>query len=482
LTLSRSAGQLLNALAAVLIVRKLAQFEYGTYRQVLLLYSSVLLVGDADLSQSLYNLIPGRREQAGAMLGRTALATLLLSAVWAASLVGVAGLVAKYFGNPQLVSLMPLLAAYLALSLLAQAPEAWLITLQRIGTTSFNIGFYEGLKFILILSALAWDANVSGLLLAMLIAVACRLVHFFLHLRGDLEFSAPLFSGEQWAYSMMLWLPGLLNIAAIYAHQYIVGHYFEPATYAVYAVACFQIPFMGVLVTSIGEVLLVRATELRLQGRQAEIRRVWLSACRKAQVLFLPVTVALAVLARPLITALFSERYLASVALFVVIVLGLPFQGIFQDAMFRAYSAMRLYFFFYVLRLVLALGLGLAGVHWLGLWGAALSTLLVQAIVNVWQLTKVKTLVGLPFGQVLPWKEIGKIGLTSAGCGVLAAAATQFVRWAPLALLVGLGVFGMTYLTLAVKLSLISYEEMRNLKEGIRAGFGRLAWLRPKAT
>lgn len=70
LTASRVLGQILNAVAGFLIVRVLFQYDYGTYRQILLLFTTLYLIGDAAFAQSLYHFVPRERDRASIFLGQ----------------------------------------------------------------------------------------------------------------------------------------------------------------------------------------------------------------------------------------------------------------------------------------------------------------------------------------------------------------------------------------------------------------------------
>ena len=480
LTGSRALGQVFNALAGIFIVRALSQYDYGTYRQLFLLWTTLFLIGDAGFSQSLYQFIPGRREHAGKHIGQALLVTVGMAIAWMAGLLLLAGPLSRFFGNDKLVQHMFILVTYLGLSLFAKAPEAALISLERVGSVAVNTAVFEALKFALMLAALYTGGGITWLLRAMSFAAGLKLIHLFWILRDHISFAPTGAFAAQFQYSMALWLPSLLNIAGTYAHQYIVGYYFNPVDYAIYAVACFQVPLIGVLSTSVGEVLLVRATEYHTQNRREDLLKIWWSACRKAQMVFLPATLACVALARPLLTTLFTARYSKSVPLFIVIVLGLALNGIFQDALLRAYNAMRSYAFFYFLRVALALGLGVAGARWLGMWGAALSTLATLVVLNAAQLWKVAQLLEVPFSRVLPWKDLGKIGLASAACAILAAGTARLFVWAPAALGAGALVFTAAYLAIAFRMELVDTDETRQILDQVRSGCYRLGILRPQ--
>jgi len=480
LTASRSVGQVLNALAAILIVRTLTQFDYGDYRQLILLFSTLIAVGDLGFIQGLYQFVPREHQKAGLFLGQALLIVLTTAATVSGGLLFFSQSVSNFFGNPQLTSEMAPLAAYVSLHMLTQVLESGLITLERIGLESATVSIFESVRFVLILAALEWNPTVAWLLRAMVVATAVRLLFLLYRLRREIRFAITSQFLDQFRYSMALWLGAMLNTTGAFAHQYIAGHYFNPAQYAIYAVACFQIPLMGVLNSSIADVLLVRITRHRGEGRQGEIYRVWLNACRKSLLFFLPITVGLAVVSKPLITMLFTDRYLASVPLFVLILMGLPFNAIFQDNIFRAFGAMRTYTFFYVLRVVLSIGLGLAGVRWLGLWGVALSTALTTIILNAAQLVKVAHLLRVSFARVLPWKDIGKMSIVSVACAVTAGLSTLLISKPMFALGIALALFGISYVALVLRSGLLSREETHNLLEEAKVSLGWLAFLRPK--
>jgi O-antigen/teichoic acid export membrane protein len=290
----------------------------------------------------------------------------------------------------------------------------------------------------------------------------------------------------QVSYAMALWIPAILNGAiGTQAHQYIVGHYFDPFQYAIYAVACFQVPFVAILTNSIGEILLVRATEYCSQGRRLDLYTLWMNVCRKALLVYVAIAAVLMVLARPIIVTIFTSRYRASAPLFAVMVLGLVSYGIFQDGLFRACSAMKTYGMFYALRAGLSVGLGFAGLRLWGLWGVALSSVLAIGIVNLLQLVPAAKLLQVPFGKVLPWKDVTKMllaaGVAASGVGILLHTFASHV----IILIAGFPLFGILYGGLVIKLGVISGAEVLVVLREIRTCFhGRFftQWKRSLAT
>lgn len=479
LSASRAVGQVLNALANIFIVRYLTQTEYGTYRQVYLLYSTLVIAGEFGFVESLYYFIPRQPAKRAIFLRQSILTIGVLQVLLGVLLTHFGGAIGNYFHNPAVPAYMDLLAIYLGLSVITRVWETELVAEKRVPLASLISGGSETIKVLFMFLALFLAPGIRPLLMAMAFAAGLKFLAFVIFLGREFRWFAnagSLAEGlPQWSYAAALWVPGFINTVAGQVHQYIVGYYFDPLHYAIYAVGCFQVPFLAILTNSIAEILMVRATDYQSHGRSADLYQLWCNACLKSLMLLVPIVVGLVVVAKPLIILVFTERYVASVPLFRIIVLGLIFSGIFQDPMFRAWGAMRTYSFFYVLRALLNVGLGIMLAKFWGLWGAALSTVAALAIMNTGQLFPIAKLLGVPFGRVLPWRGIAKILLCTVAVVPPAAVCVHAISSPGLALMITLFVFAACYLGLAIKLGLLSGKAMLVVLEGMRLRFGWLA-------
>ena len=483
---SRAAGQVLNALANIFIVRYLTQAEYGTYRQIYLLYSTLLIAGEFGFIESLYYFIPHQPRKRAVFLRQSVCVVGFMQVVVGVALTHFGIAIGGYFHNVELPGYMGLLAIYLGLSVITRLWESELIAEKRVPLASVISGGSETIKVGLMFLVLFVTPGIRPLLMAMVAAAGIKFAAFVVFLGKEFRWFANAGSFAdglpQWSYAVALWVPGFINTVAGQVHQYIVGYYFDPVRYAIYAVACFQLPFLAIFTNSVAEVLLVRATEYHSRGDKTELYQLWCNACLKSLMVLVPVAVGLIVMAKPLIVLVFTERYLASVPLFRMIVLGLIFSAVFQDPMFRACAAMRTYSFFYLLRALLNVGLGILLVKFWGLWGAALSTVAALALVNFGQLFPVAKLLGVPFSRVLPWRGIAGVGLCTAAAVPLAALCVHAISSPGPALLAALLVFASGYLILAVRLSLITSGTISLLLLEAKSRLAGLVLLRPKTS
>src|SRR6185503_14749263 len=148
-----------------------------------------------------------------------------------------------------------------------------------------------------------------------------------------------------------------------------------------------------------------------------------------------PLAVFLLVAARPVIVALFTTRYVASVPIFVVWTLTILPAAFAVDGVLRVYAQTRFLLVMNAIRLALVAG----GIWWFmgvfGLSGAVLVTLFATSLVKVFGILKIGRVLHIPARQLLPWDRLSVIVLAS----VIAAAPVYWINHAlslpPLALL-----------------------------------------------
>jgi len=465
LAASRAAGQVLNAAVSFVAARKLAQGDFGTFRQIYLLFATLLLVTDLGLVESLYYFLPRFPRQVPRLVARALLVLIAAQVVVFAGIVMLRGRIGASFENPALSDLMVLFGFFLGFSVCTRLWEVQLIAEQRIVAAGIVSGGFEALKAILLFAVLFTRPTVYEMVWALVLVTGVKFASFVAFLGKDLRGAEPAtVPAREWmGYSVALWIPGAVNILANQAHQFIVGLSFTPQDFALYSVACFQLPMLGVLTTSVIEVMLVRITAARAEGRHDEVVRVWHAATAQSMVFFIPLVAGLAALAVPLVTLLFTARYAAAAPLFVVLSFSLPLTAIYTNNVLRAFGAMKAYTVYYFFRLALSLGLGWIGVTWFGMWGVAISSVIALYLVTFLQLGTVAKLLQLPFRSVLPLAEIAKVTLASLLAAMPAAASA---RWLPnpiFALAAGGASFSMAYVFLGLQFGFLDKNSLQRL-------------------
>jgi O-antigen/teichoic acid export membrane protein len=175
---------------------------------------------------------------------------------------------------------------------------------------------------------------------------------------------------------------------------------------------------------------------------------------------FFPVLAILLVGARDLIVLLFTERYAASVPIFMVCSLNLLATVLQTDAMLRVYAATRFMLVIGIAKLAMIAALIGVSISAFGLPGAALiwvgSTLTMKAVV----LVGLRRLLNVGLGRLVPWRELGLIAIAAAAAALPALVVRAAVEGPVLLRLVLTGLAGgATYLAIVFQSGLLDAEE-----------------------
>ena len=199
-------------------------------------------------------------------------------------------------------------------------------------------------------------------------------------------------------------------------------------------------------------------------GRDGAAVAVWHDSTRKLALLFAPMVGLLVVTAHPFIVLLFTERYAASVPVFVVSSLGLLLPVIAVDAVLRVRAETRALFGLNLVRLAVTVALIVPLVAWFGLVGAALATVLAAAVAKALGLVRIGRSMRLPVSRLLPWRGLGRIAAAAAVAAVAAALAQEEIETPFVSLAVASAVYGVAYLAALWALGALAESERTALQ------------------
>ncbi|HEY2029865.1 MAG TPA: lipopolysaccharide biosynthesis protein [Myxococcales bacterium] len=373
LLLSRVASAVLTFALPLVLVRLLDRHSFGTYKQFFLVTQTLLLVGQLGLTQSLYYFLPRGTERRGAYVVQV---TALLAALGALVGVGIATfgapLLARALASPDLLALrLPL--AVTAAAMLAAAPlEATLVSEGRLGQAAFAYTASDFLRAAGIVLAAAFVGGPWIFWAAALVSLLRMGLLWSLLSARLLPASAPSrkLLGAQLSYALPFAGSSLLYVLQEYFPQYAVSACFDPATYALFAVASFHMSIVDIIYSPMSEVLMVELGQSDGGGPREASARHWRATVQRLATLLFPAAVGSWLVGPTLLPMLFTKAYAPAVPLFVLATAEIPFWILPCDAVLRAYGDTRFLFGFSAVRLGVTALLVVAGVHWFGVAGA----------------------------------------------------------------------------------------------------------------
>lgn len=431
LVLGRGVGFVAMFVVPIALVRLFDQATFGTYKQLFLVYGTLYGLAQLGVAESLYYFIPRRPVEAG-RYAANAMGTLAMAGVaCAAALALAAPTLAGWMMNPALAGTLPLLGAFLALMLTSALFEIVLVARGRYRTAAWIYASSDLARAGFLLAAALILGGVRGLLWGAVGFAAVRVLVMLWLLARGLEFtlrpSVTLWR-EQWVYTVPFALAVGVDVVQANLHNYVVAARVDPATFAIYAVGCLQIPLVDVLTTSSANVMMVAMARDGIDRRVAEALALWHDTTRRLALIIFPVVAFLVALAPQVITVLFTSRYLASVPVFQLWTLSLVLAVPCVDAVLRACAETRFLLGLNLLRLLMVALLITWCLDRFGLRGAVLVMLVSTAATRALAIGRICRLTGASAATVLPWKALA----TTSACAVAAAVpALAFARVVP---------------------------------------------------
>jgi O-antigen/teichoic acid export membrane protein len=457
LVIGRAVGFLVAFVVPLVLVRLFDQAAFGTYKQLFIIYGTLIGIAQLGVAESLYYFVPRSPSDAG-RYAMNAVVTLSIVGVACIALLGMAsGNIARWLTNPQLADMLVLLGVFLALMLMSTPLEIVMVSRKQYRMAAYTYAASDiGRAAFILLPAIVLG-GLRGALWGAIVFAAGRVAAMLWSFRRDLGTTLRPGLGlwrDQWAYTLPFALAVGMEAVQGNVHHYVVASRFDAATFAIYAVGCLQIPLVDVITTSSANIMMVKMAGEGFESRGAAALALWHDTTRRLALVIFPLAVFLLVMARDIVVLLFTSRYLASVPIFMLWTLTIVFSVPCVDAVLRVHAQTRFLFGLNVLRLGLVVGLTGWFLSMYGLSGAVLVVLLSTGIVRAVGVARIAGLLGVGLGTVLPWVRLA----TTATYAVIAAAPTFWFAHAtslprPLVLACAATIYGATYTVLCYGLS-----------------------------
>ena len=465
----RGLALLLTFAVPLLLVRMLTVEDFGLYKQVFLLHSTLLAILQFGLPSSLLYFAVHDSSTRALYVFQTFVLLGCLAALGAALLLTVAPSIVDTFGGPPLRSLLLPTAILLVLSLLTSPLEPILLAVRAFGLVARVQFASESLRALLVIAAAGLFVGVRPIIWASIVWEAIRCLGMTVCLkrlsitnaRWRLDASA---LSRQCRYALPFGAAVVVAICAETLHLYVVAFSFPLDVFATYSVGFLQVPLVGLAFQSVADVTLVRLTRLVHERRYSEIRAVISRAVRHLGAILCPLYIWLALNAHDLITILYTDRFLNSVPIFQISLLTIPLTVVALEHVPRAFADTTFILVVNVVRFGVAGALVLPLAATLGPSGAAAGTILAVAVTKAAIALRVSRLTRTSPWSLLPWRHLLHTAVLSLVCGVVSFLLTAALWPAPIVrLTVGTVLFLSGYVLFAWSLGILSPRDREQL-------------------
>ena len=417
---------------AVILTRTITQTEFGTYRQVIMVFSLVTSMLSLSIPQSMYYFLPKAEPSQRRGILVNAAAALFASALVCVSLLWFgAGFLANYVAKDSALAQLLQLYGFAAighLPMLLVAPA--LISQERVILAGvFTIS--EALLrtgTVVTFFALGYPTRVvlvAAAVVSLAVGIAGLLLLFGSTARGPLVVSSRVIT-EQLKYALPLAAAGMTGIVAQHIDKWIIMAFFTSAQFAVYSVGAMQVPIIPLVVTSVTQAMMPTIVRLGEQQQLEKALAIWHEGIRKCALILFPAFIFLLLTSRDIIVFLFQREYVAAVGPFVVYLVMLPLQVAVYGAVLRATGHTRPI----LIGAIVSLGINIVMSISLILFfqdtpvafiAPALATVIAKGCTIGYLLFQICRVTGMPIRSVFPWSDTARIMLSAALCGLIAA-------------------------------------------------------------
>ena len=443
-----AAGRVPGLVAAfaipLVLARVFDQTEFGTYKQLFLIYATLFGLAQLGMAESLYFFVPLAPAHAGRHVAN---AMVVLASIGLAGVVFLsagADHIANWLSNPALSTHLSTLGLFLAMMLISAVLEISLISKRRTAgaATAYAASDVGRALCFVVPGALGW--GVRGVLIGAALFATARLAAtvfvLWREFRSELRVDAPVLR-RQLAYALPFALAVGIEVLHLNWHQYAVAARFDAAAFAVYAVGCLQIPVVDLIVTSAVNVMMVEMASARERGI-GEALALWHDTIVRLAFLIFPIAAFLLLMAHDIIVVLFTSAYAASVPIFMWWSLTILASVLAADSVLRVFAQTRYLVVQNVVHLLIVATLAGAFLNYFGLTGAVLVTLFATVLVKTMAVVRISRLMSVRLSQALPWRRLA----TAAACAAVAGLPTVLItRSATMLPLVALVVAALTY-------------------------------------
>ncbi|MBQ6305034.1 MAG: oligosaccharide flippase family protein [Bacteroidales bacterium] len=306
--------------SSMILSRYFNKADYGTYKQVMYVYNTLLTVFTLGLPKAFSYFLPRvELAQSKSLISKITNLFFILGGVFSLLLFVFAPQIAAFLKNPDLVKALKIFAIVPFLMLPTMGMEGILATFKQ---TKF-IALYNILTNVFKLLCVAlpvmiWDLSyieaLWGFVGASFITFLLALYLKYLPVRNQPKEKCPVSIKDIFRFSIPLLTASLWGIIISSCDQFFVSRYFGNETFAEFSNGWLPLPFVGMIMGATATVLspiFSRMSHEKVDPLK-EIYPLWMSVFEKSAKLIYPLVIYCLVFADVVMTVMYGQQYTVS--------------------------------------------------------------------------------------------------------------------------------------------------------------------------
>ena len=318
LALSQLSSIAIGFVSAAILARYFSKDDYGTYKQVIYVYTTLSSLFVIGLPSVFSYFIPrlNAGEQKSLIKGVNRL-FLLLGLCFSLTLFLSAGVIADLLKNPNLELAIRIFSPFPLFTLPTLGVEGIYTALKKTKFIAIYTLLSRTLSLIFIVfPVIIWNLSYIGAIIGWGIAnFLIFLMSVYMKSRPYVGIKPELISNMYktiFDYSLPLVGAFIAGFGISSASQFFISRYYGTSTFADFSNGNFSIPLAAMVASSVKQVLLPVISKAHKDGDFNQIRQVYGNACSNSILIIFPILVFAMIFAGPLMTFIYGEKYITS--------------------------------------------------------------------------------------------------------------------------------------------------------------------------
>ena len=410
----------------MVLVRLFTQTNYGHYQQAIVIGATVATLLRFNISQNLFYFFPRSKdkEEKSIFLSHTYFTLFAIGIVFFASMFLLKPLILRYVESYYLESIFMFFPVFVFFTILNRSFDNIFVIEGKAKTAMYYYSANRLIRGTLVIGAALVYKTPIAALWGIVVYLAIVAVFFYVYLLynyriSPFKFDMTLFK-RQANYSLPFGLSGIVGAIGNYADKVIITTILPAKDLAIYSVGNFKLPFIELLYTSVGNVILPQISKYsKLPDGKEKAYRLWRKMVVKNIIVTIPVLVFSIAYAVPIITFLFGEQYAVSANVFRILILIFIIQMFAFGYILRGFGITKPLLPANLVKMVLSVVLGIGFTYLFGYIGAAISFVIAFSSNGIIQLAVTKRFLKMSWQNFIPWRDILKILSVSLCCLLL---------------------------------------------------------------
>lgn len=314
---------LFSIVSSAILSRYLAKDAYGTYKQIMYVYTTLLSVFTLGLPLAYSYFLPRVSKNKGKSLcSKLDRAFLILGAIFSLSLFYGSNLFASILNNPSLAHCIRIFSPVPLFILPTMGLQGVLATYKL---TIWNAIYVVSTRILMLLFVAlpvvfynaTCETAIHGFVIASFLSLIIAFIIEKIPFKGVNKEPCDITYKDIFSYSIPLMLAGLLGIGIKAADQFYVSRFFGQEVFADFANGSLELPFVGMVLSAGATVLLPQFSRMLSAGEPSiSIVDIWKRTAVKSALIIYPLVAFFWFFAKDTMLFLYGNNYILSAVYF----------------------------------------------------------------------------------------------------------------------------------------------------------------------